>query len=171
MRKTWLIPLLSVLAVFTAQAAFAQEGGGDAGFGNGLIALAAGLGLGIAAVGAGLGQGRAVAAAMESIGRNPNSADRIQTPMIIGIAFMEALAIYALVIAFQLAERSDTVIGSNVTKGGPPALLFCTCAPSSPSSPAPLRRLRPGRLRTFGTLSPSLFLGFHQLSSSPFLSC
>ena len=48
-------------------------------------------------------QGRAVAAAMESIGRNPNSADRIQTPMIIGIAFIEALAIYALVIAFTLS--------------------------------------------------------------------
>ena len=46
-----------------------------------MIALAAGLAIGIAAVGAGLGQGRAVAAAMESIGRNPNSADRIQTPM------------------------------------------------------------------------------------------
>ena len=40
---------------------------------------------------------------MESIGRNPNSADRIQTPMIIGIAFIEALAIYALVIAFTLS--------------------------------------------------------------------
>lgn len=106
MRKSWLVPLLSVLGVFVAQAAFAQEyAGGDMGFGKGIIALAAGLGLGMAAIGAGLGQGRAVAAAMESIGRNPNSADRIQTPMIIGIAFMEALAIYALVIAFQLAGK------------------------------------------------------------------
>ena len=107
MRKSWLVPCLSVLAIFAAQAAFAQEHAVaiDGGMGNGLIALAAGLGLGIAAVGAGLGQGRAVAAAMESIGRNPNSADRIQTPMIIGIAFMEALAIYALVIAFQLAGK------------------------------------------------------------------
>lgn len=105
MRKSWLVPLLSVLFVFVAQAAFAQEGDGGRGFGDGLIALAAGLGLGIAAVGAGLGQGRAVAAAMESIGRNPNSADRIQTPMIIGIAFMEALAIYALVIAFFLQGK------------------------------------------------------------------
>jgi F-type H+-transporting ATPase subunit c len=46
-----------------------------------------------------------VAAAMESIGRNPNSADRILTPMIIGIAFIEALAIYALVIAFLLQGK------------------------------------------------------------------
>src|SRR5262245_36040611 len=101
MRKHWLVPVLTVLAIFIAKAAFAQEGAAaDGGWGKGLIALAAGLGVGIAAVGAGLGQGRAVAAAMESIGRNPNSADRIQTPMIVGIAFIEALAIYALVIAF-----------------------------------------------------------------------
>ena len=72
---------------------------------DGLIGLAAGLAIGIAAIGAGLGQGRAVAAAMESIGRNPNAADRIQIPMIIGIAFMEALAIYALVVALNLVGK------------------------------------------------------------------
>ena len=104
MRKRWMAPVLAVLGVLLAQApAFAAEGamGGD----RGLVAIAAGLAIGIAAVGAGLGQGRAVAAAMESIGRNPNAADRIQTPMIIGIAFMEALAIYALVIAFFLQGK------------------------------------------------------------------
>jgi F-type H+-transporting ATPase subunit c len=97
-------PLLAVLGTVVAQPAFAQAAaaGGDS---KGWIALAAGLAIGIAAVGAGLGQGRAVAAAMESIGRNPNAADRIQTPMIIGIAFMEALAIYALVIAFFLQGK------------------------------------------------------------------
>lgn len=103
MRNRWIAPLLAVLAVlFVAAPAFAAEDGGLA---SGLIALGAGLGLGLAAIGAGLGQGRAVAGAMESIGRNPNAADRIQTPMIIGIAFMEALAIYALVIAFLLQGK------------------------------------------------------------------
>ncbi len=72
---------------------------------RGWIAMAAGLAISIAGVGAALGQGRAVAAAMESIGRNPNAADRIQTPMIIGLAMMEALAIYALVIAFFLQGK------------------------------------------------------------------
>ena len=48
---------------------------------------------------------RGLTAAMESIGRNPNSADRIQTPMILGLAFIEALAIYALVIAFLLQGK------------------------------------------------------------------
>ena len=51
------------------------------------IALAAGLAIGIGALGAALGQGRMAAAAMESIGRNPNAADRIvQLPMILGLA-------------------------------------------------------------------------------------
>jgi F-type H+-transporting ATPase subunit c len=84
--------------------ALAQEHGGG-GSQTGLIALGAGLAIGVAAFGAALGQGRAVGSAMESIGRNPNSADRIQTPMIIGIAFIEALAIYALVIAFFLQGK------------------------------------------------------------------
>jgi F-type H+-transporting ATPase subunit c len=69
------------------------------------IALAAGLAIGIAAFGAAMGQGRMAAAAMESIGRNPNSADRIQVPMILGLAFIEALAIYALLIAFFLQGK------------------------------------------------------------------
>ena len=65
-------------------------------------AMAAGIAIGAAAIGAALGQGRGMAAAMESIGRNPNAADRLQTPMILGLAFIEALAIYAFVIAFLL---------------------------------------------------------------------
>ncbi|GIW42452.1 MAG: hypothetical protein KatS3mg076_3029 [Candidatus Binatia bacterium] len=80
----------------------AEEGGTGQ---SGWVAIAAGLAVAVAAVGAAFGQGRAVAAAMESIGRNPNSADRIQTPMIIGLAFMEALAIYGLVIAFFLQGK------------------------------------------------------------------
>lgn len=83
-------------------AALAAEGGAGQ---SGMIAIGAAVAIAGAAIGAGLGQGRAVAAAMESIGRNPNAAERIQTPMIIGIAFMEALAIYALVIAFFLQGK------------------------------------------------------------------
>lgn len=90
-----LVKLAAVLLLASPGLALAEDGGGY----SGLVALAAPLGLGIAALGAALGQGRAVAAAMESIGRNPNSADRIQTPMIIGLAFIEALALYALVVA------------------------------------------------------------------------
>jgi len=93
--------MLGMILVVTPS--FAADGsGGDA---SGLIALGAGLGIGIAALGVGLGQGRATAAAMESIGRNPNSADRIFVPMIIGLALMEALCLYALVIAFFLQGK------------------------------------------------------------------
>jgi len=94
---------IAAFAVIAAQPALAQQAGADPA--RGWIAIAAGLCIAIAAVGAASGQGKAVAAAMESIGRNPNSADRIQTPMIIGLALMEALAIYALVIAFFLQGK------------------------------------------------------------------
>jgi len=86
-----------------ASPSFAADGG--AAPAGGLIGIGAGLGIGIAALGVGLGQGRATAAAMESIGRNPNSADRIFVPMIIGLALMEALCLYALVIAFFLQGK------------------------------------------------------------------
>jgi F-type H+-transporting ATPase subunit c len=100
------ITLVVGLLVVMAPPAWAEaaEGGGGL-WHHGLIALAAGLGLGIAAFGAALGQGRATAAAMESIGRNPNSAERIFTPLIVGLALMEALALYALVIAFFLQGK------------------------------------------------------------------
>ena len=67
-----------------------------------MIALAAGLGLGIAALGGALGQGRAVASALEGIGRNPGASGKIITPMIIGLAMIESLVIYSLVISLLL---------------------------------------------------------------------
>ncbi|MFZ2062244.1 MAG: ATP synthase F0 subunit C [Candidatus Binatus sp.] len=88
--------------------AMAQEaaGAGDgAPLRAGLIAIAANIGIGIAAFGSALGQGRMAASAMESIGRNPNSAGQIFVPMIIGLAFIEALTLYALVIAFFLQAK------------------------------------------------------------------
>ncbi len=93
------------LMVLASPALAQDHGAAGGGMEMGLIALAAGLGLGIAAFGAAIAQGRATAAAMESIGRNPNSADRIFTPLIVGLALMEALALYALVVAFTLAGK------------------------------------------------------------------
>lgn len=97
-----LVAFFAAIAVLAPGTAFAADGGDG---GAGVIALAAGIAIAGAAIGASLGQGRAAAAAMESIGRNPNSADRIQTPMILALAFIEALAIYALVIAFLLQGK------------------------------------------------------------------
>ena len=68
----------------------------------GWIALAAGLAIGIAALGGGIGQGRAAAAALDGIARNPGAAGQIRGPMILGLALIESLVIYALIIAILL---------------------------------------------------------------------
>ena len=68
-------------------------------------AIAAGLAIGIAVLGGGLGQGRAVAAALEGISRNPGAAARIQTPMILGLALIESLVLFAFAIAFILWQK------------------------------------------------------------------
>jgi F-type H+-transporting ATPase subunit c len=67
-----------------------------------LTNLAAGIAIGLGAVGPGIGIGLLAAKAMESIGRNPEAAPIIQTNMILAIAFTEAIAIYALVVALLI---------------------------------------------------------------------
>ncbi len=57
------------------------------------------LAMGLGAIGPGIGIGILVGKALEAIGRNPEASGKIQTIMILGIAFTEAIAIYALVIA------------------------------------------------------------------------
>lgn len=63
-----------------------------------LLGMAIVVGLGI--IGPGIGIGILVGRALEAIGRNPSASSKIQTTMFIGIAFTEALAIFALVIGF-----------------------------------------------------------------------
>ncbi len=65
--------------------------------------LAAGLAIGLGALGPGIGIGILGFGAMQAIGRNPEARGAIQTNMILGIAFAEAVAIYALIIAIILA--------------------------------------------------------------------
>ena len=64
--------------------------------------LGAGLAIGLGLIGPGIGIGILGAAAMTAIGRNPEAAGQIQTNMILGIAFAEAIAIYALVVAVMI---------------------------------------------------------------------
>ena len=61
--------------------------------------------LGIAAAAGAIGQGRGIAAACDGIARNPSAGGAIRTAMIIGLALIESLVIYALIIAF-MAMRS-----------------------------------------------------------------
>jgi len=58
--------------------------------------------MGMGAIGPGIGIGILVGKGLEAIGRNPEAAGKIQTNMILGIAFAEAIAIYALVISLIL---------------------------------------------------------------------
>jgi F-type H+-transporting ATPase subunit c len=97
----------AMLILATPLLAMAQDQGAGGGHGTtaGLIALAANIGIGIPAFGSALGQGRVGAAAMESIGRNPNSTGQLFTPMIIALAFIEALTLYAFVVAFLLQGK------------------------------------------------------------------
>jgi F-type H+-transporting ATPase subunit c len=84
-----------------APAAFAQ--GTDAaasGSAKGLMAIAAAFGMGIAAFGCGLGQGRVASAACEGMARNPGAAGAVRTAMILGLVFIETLALFTLVIIF-----------------------------------------------------------------------
>ncbi len=64
-----------------------------------ITSLAAGLAIGLGALGPGIGIGLLAMGAMKAIGRNPEAAGSIQTNMILGIVFAEAIAIYALVVA------------------------------------------------------------------------
>lgn len=64
--------------------------------------LAVALAIGLGALGPGIGVGLIGKGAMEAIGRNPEAAGKIQTAMILAIAFAEAIAIYALVVALIL---------------------------------------------------------------------
>ena len=66
------------------------------------VMLAKALAIGIGAIGPGLGIGLIGAKAMEAIGRNPEASGKVLVSMLLAAAFAEAIAIYALVIAFSI---------------------------------------------------------------------
>ena len=66
------------------------------------LALAVGLGVPFAAFGAGLGQGRAAASAIESMARQPEMQPKLQTSMILALAFIESLVIFSLLVFFLI---------------------------------------------------------------------
>ncbi|MEA3240740.1 MAG: ATP synthase F0 subunit C [Pseudomonadota bacterium] len=98
---TQMLTMLAVLGLATA--AMAAEGGA-VGYNSGL-AYAAAAAIAIAAFGGAFSQSMAIKSALDSIGRNPSAAGKITTPMIIGLAMIESLVIYALVIALMLVLK------------------------------------------------------------------
>lgn len=96
--------LLTILALsIVALPAFAQEGANTSS--AGLLGLGAALAISIAAFGGALGQGKAAQAALDGIARNPAAQGKLFVPMIIGLALIESLVIYAFVIAFMLLGK------------------------------------------------------------------
>ena len=95
MRKALLTVLNTLGLVLLATAAFASEGGDP-------VAVATiygtAFGMAIAAAGCGLGQGMGLKAACEGTARNPEASGKITVTLILGLAFVESLAIYALVV-------------------------------------------------------------------------
>jgi F-type H+-transporting ATPase subunit c len=67
-----------------------------------LATIAKAIAIGLGAIGPGIGIGMIGAKAMEAIGRNPEASGKVLVPMLIASAFAEAIAIYALVIAFSI---------------------------------------------------------------------
>ncbi len=89
--------------ILVSSLAMAQEGAASGSMsGSGLIAVGAALAIGLAALGGTLAQGRAADAALSGIARNPTSADRVFTPMIIALALIEFQAIMGFIVAFLL---------------------------------------------------------------------
>ncbi|MBI1910716.1 MAG: ATP synthase F0 subunit C [Deltaproteobacteria bacterium] len=109
MKKRFMSGLAALAVLFTGSTmAFAEEAAAAASTGDkgGIVLaalfIAAGLGMGLGAFGPGIGQGNAVRGAVEGIARNPGASGKILTTMLVGLAMIESLAIYALVIALIL---------------------------------------------------------------------
>lgn len=96
----FLIAFVAVVPAFAAEDAANAAATGSAA--HGMRSLAAALAISIAALGGALAQGKTAATALDGIARNPAASGKIFTPMIIGLALIESLVIYALIIAFQL---------------------------------------------------------------------
>ena len=106
-KKTLTGVLTGFMVLGTASVATAAEGSAQAAamwifFG---IAIACGFGIGIAAIGTGLAMGNAINGALQGTARNPEAGGKIMTTMIIGLALIESLCIYALVICFIMVFK------------------------------------------------------------------
>ncbi len=102
-RLAWIAALMTTLF---STSAFAQSGAASNNFdAEAMAALGAGLAIGLAVLGGALGQGRAAASAVEGVSRNPGAGNRIQALMILGLALIESLVLFALIIAFMLQGK------------------------------------------------------------------
>jgi F-type H+-transporting ATPase subunit c len=124
MKKVLVIGFSMLVSMLFASIAMAAEpaGGASAGLGSffSYAVIAAGFGIGIAALGTGIGQGMAVKSSVEGIARNPEASGKITVTMLIGLAMIESLCIYALVVAliilyaYPMAKPIATALGFKI---------------------------------------------------------
>lgn len=95
--KTHLVQLLFVSVFLLPSVALAEDGA------TGLAPIGAAIAIGLAALGGTLGQGKAISAGLEGIGRNPGASGAMFVPLLLGLAFIESLVIFAWLIAGNLA--------------------------------------------------------------------
>ena len=88
---------MALAALFMASPAFAQTAGGGSGASS-MVPIGAGIGMAIASGLCGLGQGRAAGSAAEAVARNPGARAAVQLFLVLGLAFMESLALFTFVI-------------------------------------------------------------------------
>ncbi len=98
MKNKLMLLALTMLALATP--IFAQDQGGSAGGGGKINIAAAYIAMGIASGLCGLGQGRATASAAEAMARNPGAVAAIRVALFLGLALIESLALYTLIIPF-----------------------------------------------------------------------
>ncbi len=101
MKKVTMFMLAMLAMILTAPEAFASEGGAS----NGAVtylALGCVIGLGLAALGGGIGMGNAISGALSAMARNPGFYQKLFPNMLIGLALIESLVIYTLVIVLIL---------------------------------------------------------------------
>ncbi len=102
MRNLFTVLILLVVA----PSAFAEDYARSAITDVSWVAMAKALCMAVAVLGAAYGQGKAASTALDGIARNPSAAGKIQTPLIISLALLEALAILAFVIANGISVSS-----------------------------------------------------------------
>jgi len=105
MKNTMRNIFITMATTLVATSAFAQDAAAGISANSGMIALGAGLAIGLAAIGGAIGQALTAASALDGIARNPAAQSKIFTPMIIGLALIESLVIYAFVIAYFLQAK------------------------------------------------------------------
>lgn len=93
--------ILSFLVVFLA-AGVAMAAGDHGADVSSWMPIGVGIGIGLAVLGGGMGQGKIGAAALEGIARNPSASDKVFVPMILGLAFVESLVLFAWVMCFMI---------------------------------------------------------------------